>query len=44
MGKIWHWGKVMFEQWWLSPFGPRRAALQRAITLGSRALGIPAIS
>lgn len=44
MGKAWHWGKVLFEQWWLSPFGLRRAALQWAITLGSKALGIPVIS
>ena len=43
MGKTWHWGKVLFEQWWLAPFGPRRAALQWAITLGGKALGIPVI-
>jgi len=44
MGKTWHWGKVLFEQWWLAPFGLRRAALQRAMMLGSKALGIPTIS
>ena len=44
MGRIWHWGKVLFEQWWLAPFGVRRTALQWAIALGSKALGIPAIS
>ncbi len=44
MGKTWHWGKVLFEQWWLSPFGLRRAALHRAMMLGSKALGIPTIS
>jgi sulfide:quinone oxidoreductase len=44
MGRTWHWGKVLFERWWLAPFGPRRAALQRAIALGSKALGIPATS
>ncbi|MFZ2423874.1 MAG: FAD/NAD(P)-binding oxidoreductase [Anaerolineae bacterium] len=43
MGKTWHWGKVLFEQWWLAPFGPRRAALQWAMTLGGKALGIPVI-
>ncbi len=44
MGKTWHWGKVLFEQWWLALFGPRRAALQWAITLGGKALGIPVVS
>ncbi len=44
MGKIWHWGKVLFEQWWLAPFGPRRAALHWAMTLGGKAFGIPTIS
>jgi sulfide:quinone oxidoreductase len=43
MGKTWHWGKVLFEQWWLAPFGPRRAALRWAIALGGKALGIPVI-
>jgi len=43
MGKTWHWGKVLFEQWWLTPFGLRRAALQRAIAVGGKALGIPVI-
>ena len=42
-GRSWHWGKVLFEQWWLAPFGPRRAALQWAIRLGGKTLGIPAI-
>jgi len=43
MGKTWHWGKVLFEQWWLAPFGPRRSALQQALTLGGKVLGIPVI-
>ncbi len=43
MGKTWHWGKVLFEQWWLAPFGPRRSALQQALTLGGKALGIPVV-
>jgi len=43
MGKTWHWGKVLFEQWWLSPFGQRRAALRSAIALGGKALGIPVV-
>jgi sulfide:quinone oxidoreductase len=43
IGRTWHVGKVLFEQWWLAPFGPRRTALQLAITLGGKALGIPVI-
>jgi len=43
MGTTWHWGKVLFEQWWLAPFGPRRAALQSTISLGGKAFGIPVI-
>ncbi len=42
-GRSWHWGKVLFEQWWLAPFGPGRTALQTAMTLGAKTLGIPAI-
>mgnify|MGYP005852303531 CR=1 FL=1 len=43
MGKTWHVGKVLFEQWWLAPFGIRRAALQLALSLGARGLNIPVI-
>lgn len=41
LGRTWHWGKVLFEQWWLAPFGFRRGALGAALTLGSKAFGIP---
>lgn len=41
MGKSWHFGKVLFEQWWLSPYGLKRESLRLAMTLGGRALGIP---
>jgi sulfide:quinone oxidoreductase len=40
-GKTWHLGKVLFEQWWLAPFGPRREALRLALELGARVFGIP---
>ncbi len=40
-GKTWHLGKVIFEQWWLAPFGPRRGALRLALELGARLFGIP---
>ena len=41
MGKTWHLGKVLFERWWLSPFGFRREALRLGLRWGGRALGIP---
>ncbi len=41
MGKSWHLGKVLFEQWWLSPYGLKRETLRLALTLGGKALGIP---
>lgn len=43
VGRAWHLGKVLFEQWWLAPFGPRREALRWALTLGGRALGVPVV-
>jgi sulfide:quinone oxidoreductase len=43
VGRAWHLGKVLFEQWWLTPPGLRRDALRLAIALGSKAYRIPAI-
>lgn len=43
VGKVWHLGKVLLEQWWLAPFGPRREALRLALRLGGRALRIPVV-
>jgi sulfide:quinone oxidoreductase len=43
MGSTWHLGKVLFEQWWLAPYGPKREALRLALRLGSRTLGVPAV-
>jgi sulfide:quinone oxidoreductase len=43
IGKTWHLGKVLFEQWWLAPLDPRREALRLALTLGGKALGIPIV-
>ncbi len=43
MGRAWHWGKELFEQWWLTPYGPKREALRLALTLGGKGLGIPAV-
>lgn len=43
MGRAWHWGKVLFEQWWLTPHGLKREALRLALTLGGKGFGIPAV-
>jgi sulfide:quinone oxidoreductase len=40
VGKVWHLGKVLFEKWWLSPFGFKRDVLGLTIELGGRAYGI----
>lgn len=42
IGRRWHMGKVLFEQWWLSPFGARREILRFAINTGGKFLKIPA--
>ena len=41
IGSTWHWGKVLFEQWWLTPYGPKREALRLALKLGGKSLRIP---
>src|SRR5574341_2325850 len=41
VGRLWHWGKILFEQWWLAPYGPKRDALRLALTIGGKGLGIP---
>jgi sulfide:quinone oxidoreductase len=43
LGTLWHLGKIVFEQWWLAPYGLKRSALQFALNVGSKGLGIPAI-
>lgn len=40
-GKIWHWGKVLFEKWWLSPFGFKKAMLHQMMNIGGKLKGIP---
>lgn len=40
-GRAWHLGKVLFEQWWLSPFGIRRSLLRQAINIGAKLANIP---
>jgi sulfide:quinone oxidoreductase len=43
-GRTWHWGKVLFEQWWLAPPGARRTALKAAMVLGARSVGLRAVA
>lgn len=41
VGGLWHYGKIMFEQWWLAPYGFKRDALAVGLELGSKGLRIP---
>lgn len=41
IGKAWHFGKVLFEQWWLSPFGLRKSILGFMLKFGAKTLKIP---
>lgn len=43
MGRTWHFGKVLFEKWWLAPYGVRRTALHLTLRLGGKLLGIPVV-
>jgi sulfide:quinone oxidoreductase len=40
VGPAWHLGKVLFEQWWLTPPGLRRRALELALKAGARTFGV----
>ncbi len=42
VGRSWHWGKVLFEKWWLTPPGLRREGLRLALAAGASWLRIPA--
>lgn len=44
VGRLWHWGKILFEQWWLAPHGPKREALRLALAIGGKTLGIPIVA
>jgi hypothetical protein len=43
IGKMWHLSKVLFERWWLAPFGLRRGALRLTLKLGGKAFSIPVV-
>lgn len=40
-GRLWHWGKVIFEQYWLGE-GVMREATRLGLSIGARLFGIPA--
>ena len=39
-GRLWHWGKILFEQYWLGQ-GMRRAVSRLGLNLGGKILGVP---
>jgi len=41
IGKKWHIGKVLFEKWWLSPFGFKKVFYKIFLQSGGKLTGIP---
>ncbi|MCI0615917.1 hypothetical protein L0244_23270, partial [bacterium] len=41
LGKTWHLGKVLFEKWWLQPYGLKKSLIGTTLRLGSKAVGLP---
>lgn len=41
VGKAWHLGKVLFEQWWLSPLGVKKSFLETMLKAGGKVMKIP---
>jgi sulfide:quinone oxidoreductase len=41
VGKSWHYGKIIFEKWWLSSFGIKKSLLKHFMKIGSLILRIP---
>jgi sulfide:quinone oxidoreductase len=41
LGKFWHLGKVLFEKWWLAPFGFNKSLYKKLIEIGGKSLNIP---
>ncbi len=39
-GRLWHWGKIVFEKYWLGE-GATRMAARLGLQLGSRMMGVP---
>ena len=42
LGNVWHIGRVLFEDWWLAPYGIKRDLYKAALTMGAKAVGMPA--
>jgi hypothetical protein len=43
IGRNWHFGKVLFEKWWLATPGVKKETLRLFMELGAKALRVPAI-
>jgi sulfide:quinone oxidoreductase len=41
IGRKWHIGKVLFEKWWLSPFGLKKTIYKNLLQSGGKIIGIP---
>jgi sulfide:quinone oxidoreductase len=41
IGRKWHIGKVLFEKWWLSPFGFKKVFYKNLLRTGGKLIGIP---
>jgi sulfide:quinone oxidoreductase len=42
IGKSWHFGKVLFEKWWLAAPGVKKGTLRLLIECGAKLLRMPA--
>ncbi len=42
ISRIWHWGKILFEKWWLSSFGIKKRFFALIIKIGGAILRVPA--
>jgi len=40
LGRIWHWGKILFEMWWLASPGFKKTLLGWILNIGGKILGI----
>jgi sulfide:quinone oxidoreductase len=43
IGRNWHFGKVLFEKWWLAAPGAKKESLRLLIELGAKTLRVPAV-
>jgi len=41
LGKAWHLGKVLFEKWWLAPFGLKKSIYKLLIETGAKTIKLP---